>query len=206
VRSRGPLCTMKNSQNYNVIKSKLILLLMVTLKCFFGLSQNAPEKMKLKQSFIDSIHAQTREHIIIDTLSNYYNQFEQTSLNQPQKDLVFILNFQDSLYSYDFMDFVLNHSEIILVDAYEVFQRVKCRTTQERIENYRNIYNQYSSYFEKGLVPDILNGKSHHFDAEEEERLYQALYSLEEWITMLPREKVLSVYQYIVDNKAFLYY
>ena len=103
------------------------------------------------------------------------------------------------------MDFVINHSDIILVEAFEVFQRIKCRTTQDKIEDYRIQYNKYATYFEKGLIPDVLNEDSPLFAQDEEKKLYQALYSLEEWITMLPREKVLSLYYYIVDNKAFLY-
>ncbi len=184
---------------------KYLNLLTFLLVATTGLSQGPPEKISLRQTFIDSMHTQTREHIIIDSISEYYNLCDYTTLNQAQKDLIFIYNFQDTLYSYDFADLFINHSDIILVEAYEVFQRVKCRSTQAKIEEFRAFSQEYTAYIEKGVIPDVLNEDSPHYDPDEESRLYQTLFTLELWITMLPREKVLSIYYYIIDNKEFLY-
>lgn len=189
----------------NINFSRLILTVLITIRCFVGFSQISPEKMKLSQTFIDSMHFQTREHVIIDTLSNYYNQFNIETLNQVQKDLVFIRNFQDTLYSYDFIKSFINHSDLILVNAFEVFQRVKCITTQSKIEDYRKLYDQYKVDIEKGIVPDLLNEESPLYNADEEIKLFQTLTAIDTWITMLPREKVLSIFDYIIDNKTSLY-
>lgn len=178
---------------------------MYFLSCFAGHSQNIPDKMKLRQSFIDSMHIQTRENIVIDTLSDYYNNFEYSQLNQQQKDLVFIRNFQDSLYSYDIIDLMANHSDLILEKAFEVFKRIKCFTTLNKIEQFREVKKYFDPLFIDGVIPEILNEDSPKFDQSEENKIYQAIFSVEEWIYMLPREKVLSIYYYIIENKEFLY-
>ncbi|MDX2360661.1 MAG: hypothetical protein QNK23_07630 [Crocinitomicaceae bacterium] len=184
---------------------KSTLTVMLLFICSIAISQSTPEKMNLSQGFVDSMHAQTREHLIIDTISNYYNQFDYKTLNQAQRDLIFIRNFQDTLFSYDFVDLFINHSDIILVEAYEVFQRIECRSTQAKIEDYRKFYQEYATYIDKGIVPDVLNEDSPGYNPNEGKKLDQIIFSLDAWITMLPREKVLSVHHYIVDNKAFLY-
>lgn len=182
-----------------------IILAMLFLSCFVGHSQSKPEKMKLRQSFIDSMHNQTREHIIIDTLSDYYNNFEYSQLNQQQKDLVFIRNFQDSLYSYDFVDLLANHSDLILERAFDVFKRINCHTTLAKIEQFSDVKKYFDPLFINGEIPEILNEDSPKFDQSEEKKIYKALFYVEEWISFLPREKVLSIYYYIIENKEYLY-
>lgn len=184
---------------------KMITIGFVFFFCFDNYAQDGPERMNLRQGFIDSMHVQTREHIIIDTLSDYYNQFEYSQLNEQQKSLVFIRNFQDTLYNYDFVDLLVNHSEFILVRAYDVFKRINCQSTLDQIEDFRKLCDYFAPFIIDGKIPAILDEDSHEYDDSEVTKIYAALLAVEAWITFLPREKVLKMYEYIVDNQLYLY-
>jgi len=183
----------------------IILFVILSFQSLIGYSQKAPSKLILSQGFIDSMYNQTQEHLIMDTLSNYYSQFELERLNTQQKDLVFINKFQDSLYKYDFIDLMVNHSDLILINAYETFKRINCRTTLSKIEEFKTVKEYFDPLFVNGKTPDILNEDSPKYDHSEETKIYSSIFAVEEWICFLPREKVLSMYYYIIDNKDFLY-
>lgn len=178
---------------------------MLLLSCFVGHSQNMPEKMKLRQSFIDSMHSQTREHVIIDSLTNYYAKFDYSKLNQAQRDLVFIQHFCDSLHSYDFADLLVHHSELILVRTKEVLNRIQYYTALEKIEEFRSFRNDLSEYLLDGKIPDIFNEDSPNFSDSLESNLYKVILSVNASICYQPRERDLSLYYYIIDNNMLLY-
>ena len=189
----------------NRIFRALALKIVLILSSFIGFSQGAIEKLELQQNFIYTMHAQTREHIIIDSLTHYYQQFDYDSLNQAQRDLVFIRQLCDSLYTHQYVDLMTTNLDLILVEADQVFNRIGYKPMIESIENFRQLKVQLDPLIQNGTLHDKLDWDSPSFDIAIEDDIETAIFILDDNTCMLPRGKVLSFYQYIIDNQSSLY-
>lgn len=148
------------------------------------------------------MESQTREHEIIDTLTNYYSQFDYNQLNQAQKDLVIIKNVCDSLYELDL--FTINPN-LVNVSAKAAFERIKYMPALNAINDFQYSYKQLKPSIANGTLTKKLDLNSKEYDEEISDLIDQAFFSIEDAVCRLPRGKVLSIYYYIFDNKRYLY-
>jgi hypothetical protein len=194
--------TLLRIEMHTKINMKGLITLIVIFIFGVSYSQNVPEKLTLRRSFIDSMDSQTREHEIIDTLTNYYSQFDYNQLNQAQKDLVIIKNVCDSLYELDL--FKMNPN-LVNVSAKSAFERIRYVPALSAIDDFQHSYQQLKPSIENGTLTKKLDLNSNEYDEGISDLIDQAVFSLKDVVCMLPRGKVLSMYYYIVDNKRFLY-
>ena len=185
------------------IHMKGLITLIVIFVFGVSYSQNVTEKLTLRRSFIDSMDSQTREHEIIDTLTNYYSQFDYNQLNQAQKDLVIIKIVCDSLYELDL--FTINPN-LVNVSAKAAFERISYNPALNAINDFQHSYQQLKPAIENGTLTKKLDLNSIEYDEEISDLVDQTFFSIEDVVCRLPRGKVLSMYYYIYNNKRFLYY